>query len=389
MHTHIFTKKRVLIEVFKNNEKEEFEGCLYDNNIVVNNPKKLLKYLEINIKEDSDKNKYNISKLGNNISLNMVKCKVFNSNIVIDSLYFNDLKIFLENIENNSLYKIEINYYLGPIMNNNYYASCSIYMGILYKESEFLNKNVQSFGNIKVTLEDLKKIGWIKMHCGYIDKINKNISAPSYSELNVSIIEKPGEPKANYIVQEDLKFKFNPDPEISRVYRNLFQQDIDNLNKVIKLANIDNNEKLYLFLSQINAETNNFNGLVEAGGNNKTKSTRNSIKEYFNNNTKYKYKYRGAGTIQLTHWYNYEDFKNYIKDNNIYIEGCEYVAFTYPWLVAGFFWKKNDISKKLNNKKTEKERVKELTYIINGKGASQEEINRRYNEFNKIKNILK
>ncbi len=62
LHTHIFTKERVLIEVSKNNEKEEFEGCLHNYNIVINNPKKFLQYLEFEIIKDNTKKVYTISR---------------------------------------------------------------------------------------------------------------------------------------------------------------------------------------------------------------------------------------------------------------------------------------------------------------------------------------
>lgn len=387
MYTHTFYRAKVLIEVYKNNNSpKEFEGCLHNKDIVINNPKEILQYLELDVKQDSTKKSYNISKGESKATLNMINCKLWDKkSTIIDSIYFDDLKIFLESIEQNSIYKIEVETCMGPVNYDEYYVVCKIYIGILHKETLFLNKKVQGLGNIKVTLNDLHKIGWTKMYCGYIDIATNKISAPSYKGIEVKIIPSKDGVKSNYEVKEDSNFKFEPDPEIKRVYRDLSQQDVDNLNKSIKLANINTKEKLYLFLSQIVIETQDFKKIVESGGNSKTKPTRNDVRKYFLDYSGYKYKYRGAGTIQLTHWYNYEELKNYVGDEKIYSDGCEYVAFNYPWLVAAFFWDRNNISHILDNGA---DKVTKLTRIINGDNAKDSTIQKRSNLFKEIYNKL-
>ena len=217
MYTHIFNKEKVLIEVHKNNILKNFEGCLHNKDIVVNKPKEILKYLDINVTENE--NIYNISKGEFKASLNKITCKVKTSTMTIDSIYFKDLKTFLENAGQASLYKIETENSVRPVNSGDYYATCKIYVGILYKETAFLNKNVKDFGDIQVTLNDLNKIGWTQIHCGYIEVANKKVSLPSYADINVTITEKVGQNKSDYDVQEDLNFKFNPDPQITRLYR--------------------------------------------------------------------------------------------------------------------------------------------------------------------------
>lgn len=57
MYTHTFYRAKVLIEVYKNNNSpKEFEGCLHNKDIVINNPKEILQYLELDVKQDSTKN---------------------------------------------------------------------------------------------------------------------------------------------------------------------------------------------------------------------------------------------------------------------------------------------------------------------------------------------
>ena len=55
-------------------------------------------------------------------------------------------------------------------------------------------------------------------------------------------------------------------------------------------------------------------------------------------------KFKGAGYIQLTGRYNYQQFANYIKDKRV-MEGVSYVSKKYPWTSAGFWWNKNGMNK--------------------------------------------
>lgn len=79
-------------------------------------------------------------------------------------------------------------------------------------------------------------------------------------------------------------------------------------------------------------------------------ATRANIEQWFNTNKKYGATYRGAGAIQLTWKDNYTAFKDWmvsnfqINDPDILNLGAEYVAFTYPWEAAVFFWDNNNIN---------------------------------------------
>ncbi|MEB3310254.1 MAG: peptidoglycan-binding protein [Snowella sp.] len=54
-------------------------------------------------------------------------------------------------------------------------------------------------------------------------------------------------------------------------------------------------------------------------------------------------KYKGAGAIQLTGRANYQSFANYLGDPRV-MEGVNYVAATYPFTSAGFWWHNNKIN---------------------------------------------
>lgn len=54
-------------------------------------------------------------------------------------------------------------------------------------------------------------------------------------------------------------------------------------------------------------------------------------------------RYKGAGAIQLTGRYNYQQFADFIKDQNV-MDGAAYVANKYPFTSAGFWWHLNGIN---------------------------------------------
>lgn len=54
-------------------------------------------------------------------------------------------------------------------------------------------------------------------------------------------------------------------------------------------------------------------------------------------------KYKGAGVIQLTGRANYQVFSRAIGDPRV-MEGCDYVATTYPFTSAGFWWQNNNMN---------------------------------------------
>ena len=72
-------------------------------------------------------------------------------------------------------------------------------------------------------------------------------------------------------------------------------------------------------------------------------------------------KYKGAGYIQLTGRYNYQAFADWVKDDRV-MEGVDYVAETYPFTSAGFWW----VSNNMNELCDEGADVMEVTLRVNG-----------------------
>ncbi len=72
-------------------------------------------------------------------------------------------------------------------------------------------------------------------------------------------------------------------------------------------------------------------------------------------------KYKGSGVLQLTGRNNYQAFCNAIGDTQI-MNGCDYVAKTYPFTSAGFWWQNNSMNQLCDHDAT----VEEITRRVNG-----------------------
>ena len=72
-------------------------------------------------------------------------------------------------------------------------------------------------------------------------------------------------------------------------------------------------------------------------------------------------KYKGAGYIQLTGRYNYQQFANFIHDQNV-MQGVKYVASKYPWTSAGFWWYNNGMNSLVDSGAS----VRQVTLRVNG-----------------------
>lgn len=72
-------------------------------------------------------------------------------------------------------------------------------------------------------------------------------------------------------------------------------------------------------------------------------------------------KFKGAGYIQLTGRANYQAFANYIRDPRV-MEGCSYVAVTYPFTSAGFWWLNNNMNALCDSNPS----VEQVTRRVNG-----------------------
>ena len=73
--------------------------------------------------------------------------------------------------------------------------------------------------------------------------------------------------------------------------------------------------------------------------------------------------FKGAGVIQLTGRYNYTAFAEYYGDQKILQFGAKYVARTYPFSSAGFWWKLNRINSLIDKGAT----CRQVSARVNGR----------------------
>lgn len=73
-------------------------------------------------------------------------------------------------------------------------------------------------------------------------------------------------------------------------------------------------------------------------------------------------KFKGAGYIQLTGRYNYQQFSNFIKDPKV-MDGVDYVAEKYPFTSAGFWWRNNKMNEMCDSGAT----CRQVSARVNGR----------------------
>ena len=121
---------------------------------------------------------------------------------------------------------------------------------------------------------------------------------------------------------------------------------VDELNSMLEKYGITDKNEINHFLAQCYVESGSGKSVVQIRWNKEENIT---DEEYFNlknymdpdlGNTDPEdgYKYRGAGYIQLTGRYNYNEFSKAMNDPLIFEEGTSYVAENYAWEASCWFW---------------------------------------------------
>lgn len=143
----------------------------------------------------------------------------------------------------------------------------------------------------------------------------------------------------------------------------LFERELIDLNSCLQTFEINRPARIRHFLAQVAHESGGLRWLKElADGWDYDPSINPKLARELGNLVKGDGpKYRGAGCLQLTGAYNYRRLSEYVQDPKV-MEGCDYVATTYPFTSAGFFW----MDAKLNPLCDRGASVREITKIVNG-----------------------
>lgn len=168
--------------------------------------------------------------------------------------------------------------------------------------------------------------------------------------------------------------KYRGDTEV----RDIAQEDVDEINRVLNIYGINTPERIAHFLAQSHVETGGGYALVEQyEGDNVLKffekyETEEKRVELGNSQKGDGALYRGAGAVQITGRAAYEAFSKHMNDSKISSDGALYVGQNYFWEAGAFYWsvyKPNtagDDRFNLNKWCDENADVGKITEILNG-----------------------
>lgn len=137
----------------------------------------------------------------------------------------------------------------------------------------------------------------------------------------------------------------------------IYDQELQDLNACLALYEINTPARMQYFLSQIAHESGGLRWLKELADG----TAYEERADLGNVNPGDGPKYKGAGVLQLTGRANYAAFAQAISDPRV-MEGCDYVAKTYPFSSAGFWWHNNKMNALCDRGGT----VEEVTFCVNG-----------------------
>lgn len=116
-------------------------------------------------------------------------------------------------------------------------------------------------------------------------------------------------------------------------------QVIDDLNNCLKKFDITTPARIRHFISQCAHESGvGYYMTEEASGN-----AYEGRSDLGNTQAGDGPKFKGGGYIQITGRTNYQRLANYLNDQNV-MQGCRYVADNYPWTSAGYWWHDNNMN---------------------------------------------
>lgn len=116
-------------------------------------------------------------------------------------------------------------------------------------------------------------------------------------------------------------------------------KEVQELHKCLTTFNITTKVRIRHFLAQCSHESNGGRWMKELASGDAYEG-RIDLGNTQNGDGR---RYKGSGFIQVTGRYNYQQFANYIKDQNV-MNGVDYVANNYPFTISGFWWMTNKMN---------------------------------------------
>lgn len=160
----------------------------------------------------------------------------------------------------------------------------------------------------------------------------------------------PEAPAAGLLVTAD---------QCQRIFgRAIHADQLADLNACLERFEIDTPARLTQFMAQIAHESGGLRWLEELADGQAYEGRRDLGNTQPGDGPRFK----GAGAIQLTGRANYEAFSRFIGDPRV-MEGCSYVARTYPFSSAGFWWHNNRINEEVDAGAS----CRRISQLVNGR----------------------
>lgn len=119
---------------------------------------------------------------------------------------------------------------------------------------------------------------------------------------------------------------------------------VDDLNACLRRFSINTPPRIRHFLAQVAHESGGLRWMMELASGDAYEGR----KDLGNTQAGDGPKFKGAGALQLTGRYNYQRLSDFLGDGDVML-GCQYVANTYPFTSAGFWWHLNAINSFVDN----------------------------------------
>lgn len=144
--------------------------------------------------------------------------------------------------------------------------------------------------------------------------------------------------------------------------RDISDSQLRDLNRCLDRFAIDTPQRIRHFLAQIAHESGGLQWLEEIWGPTAAQQAYEGNRNLGNTQPGDGERFKGAGAIQLTGRYNYQQFAKYIGDMRV-MEGSSYVAKEYPFTSAGFWWNKNQMNKEVDQGAS----CRRVSRLVNGR----------------------
>ena len=140
--------------------------------------------------------------------------------------------------------------------------------------------------------------------------------------------------------------------------RSVTPDQLDDLNSCLQRFEINTFDRMTHFLAQIGHESGGLQYMKEIASGRAYEGRENLGNTQPGDGPRFK----GAGVIQLTGRYNYQEFSEFIGDPRV-MEGCDYVATNYPFTSAGFWWRTNAMNRQVDSGAS----CREISARVNGR----------------------